>query len=160
MKRIIALATLLIAASPLAFGQTTQSQAGVVSNAGQQSGSNEQALRQIEQGMIDAFVKGDASYLERLLADTFIITEPDGVVRDKAGLIAIVKSGDLKYESLQNSEMKVQVYGNAAVVTYRSIDKGTFKGQDFTGPYRWTDVFVRQGGRWQLVATHGVRLAK
>ena len=49
--------------------------------------------------------------------------------------------------------------GNSAVVTYQTTDKGTYKGNDLSGQYRWTDVFVKQGGVWQIVATQGTRIA-
>ena len=54
--------------------------------------------------------------------------------------------------------MNVRVYGDAAVVTYSTMDKGTFKGQDISGRYRWTDVFARRGGTWQIVAGQGTRI--
>jgi hypothetical protein len=36
-----------------------------------------------------------------------------------------------------------------------TTDKAKFKGQDISGRYRWTDIFVRRGGTWQIVAGHG-----
>jgi hypothetical protein len=36
------------------------------------------------------------------------------------------------------------MYGDTAVVTYSSNDKGTYKGKDITARTRWTDVFVRR----------------
>lgn len=58
-------------------------------------------------------------------------------------------------------DIRVQVYGDAAVVTLRSIEKGTtYKGKDLSGHYRWTDVFVKRNGSWQMVATHGTRIEK
>ena len=47
------------------------------------------------------------------------------------------------------------MHGDAAVVTYVTTDKGKYKGQDISGRFRWTDVFVRRGGAWQIVAAHG-----
>jgi ketosteroid isomerase-like protein len=122
------------------------------------SGNDEQALMKIEQEFTGVLLKGDAAALERLLADTFTLTETDGTVRDKAGFVALIKSGELKFASLQTHDMKVQLYGDTAVVTYRVTEKVTLKGQDVSGEGRWTDVFVRQGGRWQLVASHGSRI--
>jgi ketosteroid isomerase-like protein len=121
-------------------------------------GNAEQALLQIEQELLDALLKGDTSAGERHLADTFVFTGPDGAVQDKARLIADMKSGDLKIESSTNEDMKVQVHGDAAVVTYRSTDKGSYKGNDLSGQYRWTDMFVKRNGRWQLVAGQGTRI--
>jgi len=48
-------------------------------------------------------------------------------------------------------EMKVRVYGDTAVVTGQSTVKGIFKTQDISGKYRWTDVFVKRDGKWQIV---------
>jgi ketosteroid isomerase-like protein len=61
----------------------------------------------------------------------------------------------LTLESSDVSDMKVHVHGDAAVVTYASVDKGKYKTQDISGRYRWTDFFVRRGGTWQIVAGQG-----
>jgi ketosteroid isomerase-like protein len=63
-------------------------------------------------------------------------------------------------ESSKSEDMKVQVYRDTAVVTYRSTDKGNYKGNDISGRYRWTDVFVKRNGRWQVVSTQGTRIAQ
>lgn len=144
MKQIILIVALLISSSIFVFGQAT---------------NEEQNLKRIEQELTDALLKGDASVFERYLADTFISTGPDGVVMSKAEFIAPIKSGDLKFESSKFDDMKVKAYGNTAFLTYQTTDKGTYKGNDLSGQYRWTDVFVKQDGGWQIVATQGTRVA-
>ena len=67
-------------------------------------------------------------------------------VENKAQAIADLKSGDLKLQSASLDGAKVQVYGDTAVVTYSSNDKGTYKGKDISGKTRWTDVFVNHNG--------------
>ncbi len=71
------------------------------------------------------------------------------------------KSGTLKLESSNLSDIKVQVSDpDMAVVVYRSNDKGTYKGKDVTGEYRWLDVFVKRGGKWQIAIDQGTQIAK
>ena len=152
MKLILLVAVVAITSSSFAFGQPKDPSK-------KQSGNAEQTLMRIEQEMTDALIKGDASASERYLADTYTFTAPDGDVMDKARSIADLKSGDLKFESSILDDMKVQVYGDTAIVTYTSTDKGAYKGKDLSGRYRWTDVFVKRGGNWQLVAGHGARIA-
>jgi ketosteroid isomerase-like protein len=94
------------------------------------------------------------------VADTATFTGPDGILSDKAGFVADLKSGELKVQSSKLDDMKVQVYGDMAVVTYGSTDKSTYKGKDVSGRYRWMDVFVNRDGRWKIVAGQGTRLGQ
>ena len=120
----------------------------------------EQAVMRIERELLNAILKGDPSASERYLADTYVFTGPDGMVENKAQSIADLKSGDLKLQAASLDGAKVQVYGDTAIVTYSSNDKGTFKGKDISGTTRWTDVFVNRNGRWQVVASQGTMLPK
>jgi ketosteroid isomerase-like protein len=122
------------------------------------NGNVEQTLMQTEQELVDAIMKGDAAPFERAIADNFTFTAPDGSMQNKTQFIADLKSGTLKMESTKNDDMKVQVYGDTAIVTYRSTDKGKYKDFDISGQYRWTDVFVKRNGRWQIVSTQGTRI--
>jgi len=123
-------------------------------------GGAEQAVMRIEREMLHAVLKGDMSANERYLADTFVFTGPDGLVENKAQSINDLKSGDLKLQSASIDDAKVNVYGDTVIVTYSSNDKGTYKGNDISGKTRWTDVFVKRNGKWQLVATHGSRVGQ
>lgn len=124
-----------------------------------QAANDEQTLKQIEQELLNALLKNDAPVFERYVADAFIFTGPDGGVMNKTENIAALKSGDLKFESSKVDDMKVQLHGNTGIVTYQATDKGTYKGKDISGKNRWTDVFVKKGGDWQIVATQGTPLA-
>jgi hypothetical protein len=83
---------------------------------------------------------------------------PDGKVQTRAELLADLRSGALKVASSANDDMKVRVYPAAAVVTYRNFDKRTYKGTESSGQYRRTDVFVKKGARWLIVASQGTRV--
>jgi ketosteroid isomerase-like protein len=124
-----------------------------------QGGNVEQTVLRIEKELLDAILKGDASASERYMADSYVFIGPDGQVSNKARSIADIKSGDLKLQAATLDDAKVRVYGDTAIVTFSSKDKGTYKGRDLSGETRWTDVFVRQNGRWQLVSGHGSRIA-
>jgi hypothetical protein len=38
--------------------------------------------------------------------------------------------------------------------------RSTYKGKDISGKYGWTDVFMRRGGNWQLIAGHGTPVGR
>ncbi len=150
--KVLCLAVLATLTSfPPASGQTKAS--------GKQ-GDAEQTLRRIEQEMTDALAKGDASAFERYVANTFVYTDAEGTMMDKAQLVNDTRSGALKAPSVKMDDIKVHLYGDTAIVTWRSTEKGTtYKGKDLSGQYRFTDVFVRQNGNWQMVASQGTRIS-
>jgi len=121
--------------------------------------SVEQQIKKLEIQWADAGVQKDVAAIERLLADDFSETAPDGLVYTKAQEIAYLKSGEDVVSSYTYSDMKVRVYGDTAVVTYVGKQKETFKGRDISGTSRWTDTWVKRGGAWQIVACHGTMIA-
>jgi ketosteroid isomerase-like protein len=153
MKSILMVAVLTITVCSSVFGEPKD-------RSDKQGRDVEQTVMRIEKEMLDALLKGDVSASERYIAETYVFTGPDGLVQDKAQSIADVKSGDLKLQSASLDDPKVRVYGDTAIVTYGSNDKGTYKGKDISGKTRWTDVFVKRNGRWQLVSGHGSRVAQ
>ncbi len=62
------------------------------------------------------------------------------------------RDGKIHYDTMEISEMAVRVYGDTAVVTARAEVKGSNLGQDFSGPYRFTRVWIRQNGEWKAVS--------
>lgn len=111
----------------------------------------EQELMKLEVEWADAIKKHDKAALERLLADDLLHTDEDGRVISKAEYIARTDGAAL--ESYGVSEVSVRSYGNTAIVSARWTIKGSAGDRDFSGDYRETNVWVKKGGRWQVVAT-------
>ena len=122
--------------------------------------TTEQTLMKMEQEMSAGIVKNDLAAWDKYTADNAVLTDPGGAVMTKAESLAMFKSGDLKFESSVIDDMKVQMFGEIAVVTYRTTDKITVKGKDMSGQYRWTDVFAKVGGKWKIIAGQGTPVMK
>jgi len=150
MKIAHVLVALVVAAAAVASAQTPDSKQKPAP-----AGDVEQTLMKLEREATAALIKRDAASFGRIFADDAVLTSPDGTVQTKAQLLADVKSGSLVLESSDIADMKVHVHGEAALVTYATTDKGKYKGQDISGRYRWTDVFVRRSGTWHIVASQG-----
>ena len=125
MKRILALAVLAIAASPLASGQTVpEKPVAQEKPVGQKvaAGANvEEEVMQLEQKLTDALLKGDRATFGSHLADNVTLTDPSGTVNAKAQFEADVKSGALKLESSKIDDMKVQAHGDVATGHQRRL---------------------------------------
>ena len=113
----------------------------------------ETTLKALEEKWSEAQVKGDLGALDALLADGFVATDVEARLHTKAEMLRDIKSGDLKILSARVDDMRVMVYGEAAVVIGRWKGKGVEKGKPFDDTERWTDTWVRQKGAWRCVAS-------
>jgi ketosteroid isomerase-like protein len=116
---------------------------------------DESAIREIvdmERQAREASLRRDADFSARTLAEDYVAITPLGQVTTKQDTLAARKSGQLRYDTINVSDMVVRVYGDTAVVTARADVKGHQLGEDFSGPYRYTRVWVRRTGHWQAVS--------
>jgi ketosteroid isomerase-like protein len=120
----------------------------------------QEELVKLENEFARAVANNDAGALDGLLADDWIIVDPDGSIVDKARFLGVIRSGALSHESMESTDLRVRLYGNTAVVTGLTATKGKFMGQDFASGERATDIFVKQADRWQCVFTQLTRFAK
>ncbi len=144
MKRVIPLLVLAVAAATLSFGQS----------------ADEKIITQIENDWGVALVKADAAAMEKILAPGMMFTDATGTLNSGESWLASLKSGEAKYESYKIDELKVVVYGDTAIAYGASTEKGSDKGKDTSGQYRWTDTFAKIGGKWKAVASHASLLPK
>ena len=156
MKRWRAAAAILIIgliAVPL-----VRSQSSPAVNARGRAPATEQELMRLVQQYNDAQVKGDRQLLERLWADDYLYTHSNGAVMTKPQDIADATSGEMTWTAARLDDMKVRLFGDVGVVTGRLIMEGRAANYA-SGPRRFTDIFVRRHGRWQLVGGQTTMLA-
>jgi len=125
---------------------------GLAQKANDASLSTEEQIKSIEEERNRAILSGDAATLDRMTAEDYTFITLRGELRTKAEIVKGFQSGAFKYESRTISELKVRVYGDTAVVTGRSTQKGEENGKDYSGDYRFTRVYVKDKGRWITVA--------
>src|SRR5215468_538442 len=114
--------------------------------------SAEDEIKTLEEMRNQAVVHGDVAALDRMTSDDYTFITLRGELRTKSEILQGFRSGSFHYESRQISDLKVRVYGNTAVVTGRSIQKGMENGKDYSGDYRFTRVYVKQNNDWLTVA--------
>lgn len=147
MRQTILIIGLALISLPLVRAQTLQgTQASNSSNV-------EQVIRRLEDESRVATLKNDAAVIDRLLADNWMNTNANGTVTTKAQLMALLKSGTFKIMSIENDDVLVRVYGDAAIVTGRSTSRREGEeGTAVTRQVRFTRVWAKLAGRWQVVA--------
>ena len=120
--------------------------------------SNEEVLLKAEHEWTKAVVDRDTPFLDRILSDGFVGWDYEGKRYTKADSKHDLSSGEWATTSIRVEDINVRLYGNTAVVTSQAIRKGEYKGQDNTGQFRWTKVYVKTGEQWQVVAQQSTRI--
>ena len=120
--------------------------------------SDQQVLIELERAWDAAFHKGDAKFIETLLADEFIATYGDGSRGDKAKELSLAADQKQQVDSSRLDEFIVRTFGNTAVVWFTQILVGPVNGKPTEVRYRYVDVWVIRNGRWLAVASQSTRL--
>jgi opacity protein-like surface antigen len=116
--------------------------------------SSTATLIDLEYRWANALEKGDTATLESILDDTYVDTDEMGRRTDKQGLLAAIRMGDLKMNSIRLSGVQVYQSGTTAVATGRAVQDGSYKGQPLTESVVFTDTFVMHQGAWKAAASH------
>ena len=142
MKSFSASIFVMLGVSLVVFAQTANKNATGV----------EQELRNLVRMWDESYVKGDTRTLDRLLANEFAFLGGPA----KAEYLASFKSRstDLIIDSAVSTDLHVQVYGNAAVLTGLDTIAGKNKGQPFVIKWLYMDVWIKRNGRWECVKTY------
>jgi len=124
-------------------------------------GDAEEQVKSLHEQGRQAALKNDAGFLETHLANQYFEIGADGRLRTKAEAVEDFKSGNVKYEAINERDVRVNTYGNnAAVVNSTASIKGTIEGKPVNGEYRATSMYVKERGHWreaalQLTPTNG-----
>ena len=154
MKRVVFVALTTIAFTCLAAAQAENA------NAASSNNSVQEEIKRMEEERNQAILRGDVATLDRMTSDDYTFITLRGELRTKSEILKGFKSGSFKYESREISDLNVRVYGDTAIVTGRSIQKGMENGKDYSGDYRFTRVYVNQQGRWLTLALQTTLIQK
>lgn len=138
MRRLllVAVAVLAFAVSP-AFGQAT----------------DEKAIRHLLNELMAALSRNDVEAAGRIYADDYTIGLADGSTTTKAQRLAAMKSGDLRYQSLNMNDLKVRQYGDTAVANYRVTGKSAGRAGEQDVNSQAMVMLVKREGRWRVVSS-------
>jgi uncharacterized protein (TIGR02246 family) len=115
--------------------------------------ADEEAVAAVVSARTEALVHGDVDRMRDILAPDFTYTDAGGNCCDREEYIAgYVSSPDLVWMEQALSDLRVRVYGEAAVVTVDAHDRAVWRGGLFEADVRSLFVYVRRDGTWRCVA--------
>jgi ketosteroid isomerase-like protein len=98
-----------------------------------------------------AILKHDTATLNRMYADEITWTMSNGDLLNKSQVLANIGSGNQLLSTIQHHNRTLHVYGDTVVLTATSSSKERYRGNNITVPRRFTNVYVKRGGQWQLI---------
>lgn len=134
------------------------STAGPAVRAEQKKAPADAAVKAAELERFEAATKNDLDKLGELLADDLTYTHATGVLETKEVFLASLESGKLRFKKIEPAELQVRVYDKTAVINGTAKVSVVSEGQPKDLSLRFTDVWVRRAGKWQMVAWQSVKL--
>ncbi|HYG78968.1 MAG TPA: nuclear transport factor 2 family protein [Pyrinomonadaceae bacterium] len=117
----------------------------------------EEEVRRLERRWLDAYEQNDAAAMERIVADDFTITFPNGAMQTKPQLMAMIKAprgpGQPRMK-FYTEGVQSRAYGDTVILLGRVVSEYERDGKAVKEQSRYTDTYVRRNGRWQVVASH------
>lgn len=128
--------------------------------AAQQADPRESKIIILERLWNEAQVNRDAAALDALVSSRFVNTEWDGEISDKQKFLADIRDPRFKPTIANIQDVKMNFFGDTAVVTGVYHTQGTYQGKSYDHVGRFTDTWVLDLGKWQCVASHTSLLKK
>ena len=122
-----------------------------------QAGENDdiKVLLELEGKMAEAWVRRDTQTLEQILADDYTLAGAGDALIGKGEYLAGIVNPEFGTISAIVDDLRIRLYGDAAVVTGRATYRGWSKKRgSYVRRFRFTDTFIRRVNGWKCVATH------
>jgi len=145
MKYTIAAMILFLAAATPA---QTQKKA-----AEEELNADARAVANLDAQLRAGIMTNDTAALDPLIDNKWVDTDEHGNRNNKQGFFAVLKSGNLKIESIKVLEVHYNTYGDVVVMWGRAEQKASFKGQPSTVVLNFTDTFLKRNAKWKILAS-------
>lgn len=117
-----------------------------------------QMIIELDRKRMQAMAAKDYATLESVLGDDLVYTHSSARLDTKQSLIGNMKAGSTVYTSVEPSDVKAQDLGDTVVLTGVARIKVVSGGNPLDFGVRFTDIYTRRDGRWQMVGWHSTKL--
>lgn len=119
---------------------------------------NGKTIIDLDRKRMQAMAAKDIATLNEVLADDLIYTHSSARLDTKQSLIGNMQSGSTVYQSVEPSDVKAQDLGDAVVLTGVAHIKVNTGGKPMAFGVRFTDVYAKRAGKWQMVSWQSTKL--
>jgi ketosteroid isomerase-like protein len=112
---------------------------------------------ELDKKRMTAMAQKDIATLNELIADDLIYTHSSARLDTKQSLIGNMESGSTVYTSVVPSDVQAQDLGDTVVLTGSCKISVNAGGRANSFGVRFTDVYARRNGKWQMVTWQSTR---
>jgi ketosteroid isomerase-like protein len=116
--------------------------------------SDHDILAQLNTDYINSVQHSDVKRFDEILSDEFYCSNPDGSLIDRAAFLAQTAK-PVAIKDLKAEDVLIRIIGDTAIIHARTAFT---KPDGQPGGGRYTDVWMRERGRWLAVSAHVTRL--
>lgn len=114
----------------------------------------------VEQELNSALLKNTGSALDRLLADEMVWLTSSGEMLTKSQVLDEIRAGKQSEFSIHAADKQISVHGDTVIIYSNAKGRAAGTVKDESSISRVTEVFVKLGGQWRLVAFGETLVAK
>jgi ketosteroid isomerase-like protein len=115
-------------------------------------------IEHLEEQYRHAMLTSNIVTMDQMLASDYVGIEPDGMIESKNQTLAMWRDHIMRFQALALSDLHVRIYGDTAVVTSKARVRGRGPRGNMDGEYRYTRVYHRKAGQWQIVSFEANRI--
>jgi ketosteroid isomerase-like protein len=110
------------------------------------------AIRQLEERRYKAMCEADIDTLSQLLDDSLVYTHSTASTDTKASYLAGIRAKKWQYRKIDRPVEDIRVNGDCAVITGQVRIEIAVDGKPKTLNSRFTNVWLKSGKGWRMVA--------
>jgi len=120
----------------------------------------ETEILRLEEELTQTEMRVDVQALDQIYADDIMVTAPIGICVDKPAVMTEIRAAAEKavVDKYDKNDLKIRVYGDTAVSSYRMSAEATFEGMEIKRQLCITNVWMKRNENWQIVARHTASL--
>lgn len=114
---------------------------------------DEQRIRQLEKHWTELLDRGDTTALLKIWTKDYVVNNPNGKIVTPTNIVALMKSGHV-FPKVERIIENIAFTKNNAIVMGKELQQPanmTPKQEDWI-PRRFTNVWIKNRGEWQLAA--------
>lgn len=151
MKRVFAVALLVMLSATISFGQTKDSKPPKKSAAAASANPVADAIIAKEKQVTDALIKKDQKAFESLVAPDAILSGADGRMSIKDfKQMAFGPAMSITSSTIDDPQV-MMIDKDAAIITYKSTGSGTMNDKPMSGTSYATSIWVKRGNNWVAI---------